>query len=155
MSKIIKEENYGFNKEYDLSKADENQYLENFFSSDIEPKYKEFLNKLIQIETQDDEINKKHHFFTLIEKLCFSYYLAIQEIRLKSVRDSIEDLCDMLQQAFEGAKLSPEVEKMITVSKDELPYIHGRMICNDKKIADMARTFANKIWVLAVNHTKT
>ena len=86
LSKIIKEEEkekYGFNKEYDLSKADEQQYLENFFADNIEPKYKEFLKKLIDFEHHDDKSSEKQLFFTNIEKLCFSYLIAIQKIRLK------------------------------------------------------------------------
>ena len=158
LSKIIKEEEkeqYGFNKEYDLSKADEQQYLENFFADNIEPKYKEFLKKLINFEYQDDKTNEKQLFFTTIEKLCFSYFIAIQKIRLKNVRDSINDLSDMLKQAFEGYKLSPEVERMINVSKEELPFIHGKMICDEEKIVEMAHNFAMKSWVLVVNRTNS
>lgn len=156
-SKVIKEEKeiYGFDKEHDLSKIGEEQYLENFFAENIEPKYKEFLKKLINFEYQDDITNEEQYFFTTIEKLRFSYFIAIQEIRLKRVRDSINDLVDLLKQAFEGYQLSHEVEQMINVSKEEMPFIHGKMICDEKKIVELARNFAMKNWVLLVNRTNS
>lgn len=71
------------------------------------------------------------------------------------MRDSVLDLCDMLKQALEGYELSPEVEQMINVSKEELPLIHGKMICDEEKIVEMAHNFAIKSWVLLVNRTNT
>ena len=38
-------------------------------------------------------------------------------------------------------KTSSEVEQMINVSKEELPLIHGKMICDEEKIVEMAHNF--------------
>lgn len=59
----------------------------------------------------------------------------------------------MLRQAFDGCKVSPELEQIINISKDELPYIHGRMICSEKMVTELTKSFADKNWILLVNST--
>lgn len=60
----------------------------------------------------------------------------------------------MLEQALKDKNTSQEViDKYGSVSENELKYIHGKMIFDNKAILDVAKTFSNHIWILIKNKT--
>lgn len=155
-SKIIREDEkeiFGIDKNIDLSKIDDEQYLENFFATNIEPHFKQLLNKLTVNSFENKESYKNQYFFTKKEKKIFSYYLIIQKIRVKQVRNSFLDLSDMLQQVFKDTSISTEIDKIININNSCLSYIHGKMILDSREINKLVRCIFSKKWFLIVNKT--
>lgn len=139
----------------DLSKIDDEQYIENFFANNIEGIFKKTLEQIIfRVRTMNAwEIN--NCFFIKLEQVfSFSVLLALQYIRVKSVRNSIEELTDLLDQALRDKNASQElIDKYTKTSKNQLKYIHGKMIFDNEAILHFARTISDHIWILLKNKT--
>lgn len=139
----------------DLSKIDEEQYIENFFASNIEGIFKEALEQIVfRVRKMNawEIINcffiKPKHVFS------FSVLLALQLIRVKRVRNSVEEIADLLNQALKDKNASQElIDKYTQTSKNQLKYIHGKMIFDKEAILHMAKTFSSHIWLLLKNNT--
>ncbi len=154
---LSKEEIKFYNLEgVDLSRIDDKQYIENYFANHIEGAFKTLLEKLIFRSRAMSPWKIRHcSFIKKKDVRSFSVFMALQYIRVKDVRNSIEELADLLQQALtdQGAPQSM-IEKYGSISKKEVKYVHGRMIFDSKEISKIANTFADHIWLLLKNNTK-
>lgn len=140
----------------DLSKFDENQYIENSFANNIEGAYKDLLSHIIdRAQSMTPWEIENCHFITSDDVVKFSIFMAFQDVRVKSIRQNIEDTSNCIQQILAdiGASESTINEYMVSASASKL--IHGRMIFNIKEICEIAHIFSNHIWILLVNKTKT
>lgn len=158
LTKVISEtekEKYGFSKDADLSKADEGQYLENMFSKEIEGNFKSILEKTISISSKSQWEIQNCYFLSEKLKFEFSYYIAIQHLRVKRVRDTISDISDLIHQAFEKENVAPDFFEKYTARKEALPLVHGQMICDDNAINALAQRFDSLKWILGINKTDT
>lgn len=139
----------------DLSRIDDEQYVENYFANNIEGMFKSSLERIIfRVRAMNSWEISNCFFIKPDQVLTFSYLLAHQYIRVKRVRNSIVEITDLLEQAMTDQNVSQTViDKYGTVSKNKLKYIHGRMILNSETILRIANTFANHIWILLKNKT--
>ena len=139
----------------DLSKIDDEQYIENFFANNIEGIFKKALEQIIFRVREMNTWELKNCFFIKPEQVfSFSVLLALQYIRVKSVRNSIEEFADLLEQALRDKNASQElIDKYTKTSKNQLKYIHGKMIFDNEAILHFARTFSDHIWLLLKNKT--
>lgn len=139
----------------DPAKLDDKQYIENFFSNQIEGNYKTHLRNIIdklQKMTPWEVINC--FFISERDKVDFSYHLAYQYIRVKAVRNSMMDSMDCLNQVLTDLGASTEVIEKYSFPKSHLPYIHGQMILNMKEIEELAESFFTLTWILYINRTE-
>ena len=139
----------------DLSKIDDEQYIENFFANNVEGIFKKALEQIIfRVRAMNAwEINNCL-FIKPKQVFSFSVLLALQYIRVKRVRNSIEELTDLLDQALRDKNASQElIDKYTKTSKNQLKYIHGKMIFDSEWILHFARTFSSHIWLLLKNNT--
>ena len=138
----------------DLSKIDEGQYLENYFSNNVEGAYKTLLQRIINKVMSMSAWEIKNCYFISEEDLIgLSYFIAIQFIRVKSVRDSIADSADCLDQALIDMGVPETLRKKYWVSEQKLKIIHAKMLVNKKQIIEETMIFGNHIWILLFNKT--
>ena len=84
----------------------------------------------------------------------FAVLLALQYIRVKRVRNSVEEITDLLNQALNDKNASQElIDKYTKTSKNQLKYIHGKMIFDKEALLHFAETFSDHIWLLLKNKT--
>lgn len=140
--------------ECDPKHVDDEQYIENFFANEVEDDFK---NRLGQIIDRVHEMNAweiRHCYFLSDEdKFNLSFHLALQYVRVKSVRNAIADMDDCLRQAFVDMEVSQEFVDRYTVPKSQFPYIHGQMILDKERIENLLQTFFSLTWILQVNKT--
>lgn len=139
----------------DLSKIDDEQYIENYFANNIENIFKKSLEQIIFRVRKMNTWEINNCFFIKPEQVfSFSILLALQYIRVKRVRNSIKEITNLLEQALKDKNTSQEViDKYGSVSENELKYIHGKMIFDNEVILDVANTFSYHIWILIKNKT--
>lgn len=156
LTKVMAEsekEKYGFSKDADLSKVDEEQYIENMFAKDIEGNFKFLLKKIIKITSKSQWEIQNCFFISDEDKLAFSYYIAIQNLRVKRVRETISNISNLIHQAFENENVVPGFFEKYTARKEELPFIHGAMICDDNSVNALAQRIYALKWLLGINKT--
>lgn len=140
--------------ECDPKHIDDEQFIENFFANQIEDDFKIRLSQVI------DRINKMNpweikncYFLSEVDKFHLSFHLAMQYIRVKSVRNAMMDSDDCLRQALRDMGASQEMVDRYTVQESQLPYIHGKMIMDGKEIENLAQSFFSLTWLVHVNRT--
>ena len=138
----------------DPKNADTEQYIENYFSQQVEGNYQQNLSRIINRtrEMTPWEI-KNCYFVSDQQKADFSYHLALQHIRVKAVRNSMIDSSDCLEQALVDLGASQEVVEKYTVPQTQLPYIHAKMITNWEEVDKLAQCYFSLTWILQVNRT--
>lgn len=134
--------------------ADDGQYIENFFSLKIEEDLKNCLAGIINRVTHMSPWEIKNcYFLSMDDKLNFAVHLALQFVRVKSVRSSMADTADCLQQFLEDMGASSETKKRYSLSPSKLSCIHGKMILNHDRIQELTNSFVSLTWMLLVNRT--
>lgn len=138
----------------DPKHIDDGQYIENFFANQVEGFFEQQLRSVIQCTKKMSpwEINNCV-FMSVRDKFLFSFHLALQYIRVKSVRNAMTDSADCLAQALTDMGASQQVIEEYSVPESELPYIHGRMILNQKEIEELSQCFFSLTWILQVNRS--
>ena len=146
-------ERYGL-KGIDLSKFDENQYIENIFANNIEGAYKDLLYRIINrtLNMTPWEI-KNCYFISELDLVTFSIFMAFQDIRVKSIRSNIEDTSNCIQQILTDMNANENSINKYKISSSALKLVHGRMILNHEEICKIAHIFSNHLWILLVNRT--
>lgn len=79
--------------------------------------------------------------------------MAIQYIRVKSVREMLFDATNCLEQVLTEMDAPPEVIKKYCVDKLKLSNIHKEMILNQNEIKHLSGIFSNYVWILRINRT--
>lgn len=144
---------FGFS-DYDPKRIDDDQYIENYFANNIEIDFSKRLKRIIdRVKTITPWEIKNCCFISEKDKLSFSNHLALQRIRGKSVRNSIEDSNDCMLQVLEDMGASPEVIAKNTIPKHGFSYIHGKMILEKDHIKEMTLLFFSLSWLLLINKT--
>ena len=139
----------------DPAEADKEQYIENYFSHQVEGDYKDHLSHMISRTREMTPWEIKNCFFVSEQqKVDFSYHLALQHIRVKAVRNSMIDSADCLEQVLKDMGATPECIEKYTVPKTQLPYIHGKMITDWNTVNEMAQSYFSLSWILIINRTK-
>ena len=143
---------------YDLDcfeKVEDRQFIENFFSKKIENDYSKLLTKIInRVNCMNQWEREKCYFVSEEDKASLSVFLALQFLRTKTVRNSIIEMSNCLQQILNDMGVPEETKMEYSVSKDESKYIHAEMIFDSEHIVEMATRFASLTWILIVNKTE-
>lgn len=140
--------------ECDPKHADEEQCIENFFANEVEDDFKIRLSRIVdRVHKMNPWEIKNCYFLSEEDKFNLSFHLALQYIRVKSVRNAIADADDCLRQAFVDMGVPQEFVDRYTVPESQLPYIHGQMILNKEEIANLSQSFFSLTWILQVNKT--
>lgn len=130
----------------------DNQYIEHFFSEQIEDRYAVLLNTII-----DKEISpwyEKNCFFISEEnKFIMSIYLVYQYIRTKSTRDSIVSSSKCIENWLKDMNCSEEFIKKYTIGLNDDESIQGNMLFDINHITELASAFCSLTWILGVNRT--
>ena len=98
---------------------------------------------------------KECYFISKQEKLDFAVCVAFQYTRTNETRRMIVDMADCLEQALQEMNVSEDVVARYTIRKDDERIIHGNMLLDIDYISNMALSFYNLTWILAVNKTST
>lgn len=138
----------------DPKHIDDEQYIENYFANRVENHFKQQLGSIIQrIKGMNPWEIRNCVFMSPREKFLFSYHLAFQFIRVKSVRTSLTDSADCLEQVLTDMGASQQVIDRYALEESQLPLIHGQMILNQERIDELSQCFFSLSWVLQVNRT--
>lgn len=150
-SEMIKQnvlDSYGFSID-DVKKLEDKQLIENYFANQIEGDYKQQLNRIIQRAKTMTPWEIKHcHFITDEEKMKFTFHLALQLVRVNSVRSSIQATNDCMIQIFHDMGIPQHAIDRHTLSKTQLSFIHGRIILDGDKINETAELLFSLKWLL-------
>lgn len=138
----------------DPKHADDEQYVENYFSHQIEGDFKLRLESIINRARKMSPWEIKNcYFLSEVDKYNLSLHLALQYIRVRAVRKAIADADDCLRQVMADMGVPQQVADRYTVPESQFPYIHDTMILNSKNIEDMSRRFFALTWILQINRT--
>lgn len=133
---------------------DDKQYIENYFSNQIEGDYKTSLEQIIKkVITWSAWKLKNCFFISEEEKRNISFFLAIQYIRIKHIRELLFDTENCLKQALMGIGASSEIIEKYCVGKSQLSNIHREMILDQSEIKHLTNIFSDYAWILRVNKT--
>ena len=140
----------------DPKSLDDEQFIENFFSKEIEGSLREHLDGIRKrIATMTPWEIENCTFITEEKKISFSAHLAWQYLRVKSVRRMMVDALDCLEQSMIDMHASQEMKDRYLAPENQLPYIHGSMLLDFEEIKKLALRFHELTWFLQVNRTKT
>lgn len=133
---------------------DDEQFIEHFFSEQVEDEYAELLKQIV-----DKEITpwyEKNCFFISEEnKILMSICLVYQYIRTKSVRNSIADSSKCMEQWMRDMNCSEELINRYTIGTNEDEIIQGNMFFDIDHITKLAKSFYSLTWILGINRTNT
>ena len=140
--------------ECDPKHVDDEQYIENFFANEVEDDFKIRLSQIVdRVHKMNPWEIKNCYFLSDADKFNLSFHLALQYIRVKSVRNAIADTDDCLRQVFVDMGVPQEFVDRYTVPESQFPYIHGQMILNKEEIQYLTQSFFSLTWILQVNKT--
>ncbi|MDE6947331.1 MAG: DUF4238 domain-containing protein [Anaeroplasmataceae bacterium] len=136
------------------------QYIESFFSTQIETPFSNMLQLVIKNTYNFNRwVVKNCYFISDDNKKDMAYYLSIQFIRSDSYRNFIakskinmykKTLPIMMQ--FYGKKIS-ENDINVSIDKENMKMDHIKSILDDELISEIAKIFYLHKWVLYENHT--
>lgn len=137
------------------SELDNEQYIENFFATQIEDDFKQQISKLIMRATTMSAWERNNCFLLSEEdKFNLSIHLAFQHIRVRAVRNSIADSNNCLTQVLQDMGVEQKVIDQYTVPETQFPYIHGKMILDKQSIEELAQTYFSLVWIFQLNQTQ-
>ena len=147
-------EHFGL-QDVDLSKVDNKQYIENLFADTIEVAFKNILEQIIsRVRGMNAWEIKNCLFIKSEDAYLFSIIIAVQYLRVKRTRDSIKDSAQLLEQALSDMGAAQTfINGYCKISKNQMKYIHGKMLTNAEEILSFAQTFGSHIWILLKNKT--
>ncbi len=116
------------------------QFIENFFSKQVETEYGLLLKNLIDKKiTPWDESNC--FFISEQKKIMFSICLAYQFIRTKTVRQTISDTALCLEKWMNDMDCSSELRERYLIHEGEENIIQSNMFFDFNHITHFAETF--------------
>ena len=131
---------------------EDEQFIENFFSKQVETEYGVLLKDLV-----DKEITpwyeKNCFFISEQKKIMFSICLAYQFIRTKTARQTISDTALCLEKWMNDMDCSSELKERYLLPKGEENIIQSNMFFDFNHITHIAETFFGLSWILRINKT--
>lgn len=141
-------------KNTESDRFDNEQYIEHYLAIQIESEFSRLLKTIIgRVNLCNTKDYHSELLVTKAEKEILSFFLAIQFIRVKEVRNIMLDIGDCLEQFFQEENVSDEIKKKYLVSKKEIGNIHREMIINPEKIDHIKRAFLSHTWIFRINKT--
>jgi hypothetical protein len=137
-----------------LEQLKEDQTIEKYLASKIEKRYSELLSSLsTRFKQLTPWTEKNCTFLSREEKEEFSYYLTVQMLRTRAVRDSILDSADCLQQVLIDMGIKKENVDQFSLKESQAGNIQGRMLLDTSNILKTAKLLNQLTWVLYINRT--
>lgn len=137
-----------------VNPEEDEQFIEHFFSEQVEGEYANLLKRLI-----DKDISswyEKNCFFISKEnKFLMSICLVYQYIRTKSVRDSINDTSKCMEQWIKDMNCDGEIMKRYLIGNHEKEIIQGNMFFDINNVTELTKSFCSLTWILGINRTNT
>ena len=156
-SEILRDEDFekiGISREV-FKEFDFGQGIEKFFGQKIEDDYANILKKIQKkIDGMTSDMELLRDVITVEEKISLSYYLALQIVRTKFTRNAIRDSADCLTQILMDMKIPEKHIDKYRVSKEELKYIHSKMIFDKKRMGEICKSLFDFVWIFLVNRTE-
>ena len=139
----------------DIEHLDDGQYIENYFANEIEGDFQNRISRIIERVSRMNnwELNNCY-FVNQADKLTLSYHLAIQFIRVKSLRSRFAEESDCIEQILQDMGANPNTIEKYTVQDKHLPYLHAKMIQNRHSISELTYAFNDLTWSLFLNRTE-
>jgi len=138
--------------EHEIYPENDEQFVEHFFSMQVEDEYSKLLKKLV-----DNDITPWYEnncfFISLQDKLKLSICLTYQLIRSKQVRNMIRDSSSLLEKFMKDINVCEKTIKKYTLREGDEKFIQGNMFFNIDKIFDLVLSFYRLSWTLGVNRT--
>lgn len=136
------------------------KYVEKEFFSRLESIYNIFLNKFIEKSHNGNQwVIDNCSCCSETEKILFSIFIAIQFIRTKAFRQTLNDTIEQLYQTL-AYKVQQDDENAlskddfaVSANKDYVKLEHASMLLNEDMALKFAETMCNHIWVMYVNKT--
>lgn len=136
------------------------KYIEKQYLSPLEDLYGPFLKKLIGNSYAGNAwVMQNCAPLSEEEKLILSVFLAIQIIRTKAYRDTLNQIVEKTyevlaykQQMYDAQALPKECFQ-VEANKDFIKLQHSSMLMDEGVIFEMAEELAKHIWVVYVNKT--
>lgn len=144
-----------FRQEINIESIEDNtQFLERALSEEIEKPFSDLLKDIIEKASKATPWYISNCYFTSMEKkLELSFYLALQFLRTKNIRNSIQNSVDCLTQVMKDMGVSNTVIDKYNISKKDVKDTHIKMILDAKSMAEIMNCFYQLTWVLGVNKT--
>lgn len=137
-----------------VNPEDDEQFIEHFFSSQVEEEYSTILEKIL-----DKNITLWHEnncvFVNSEEKFKLSIFLTYQLIRTKTVRRNIKETSDCMEQILKDMSIPSEAIEKYKLRADDDAIIQGNMFFDIDQILDLTKDFFNLTWMLGINKTNT
>lgn len=139
----------------DIEHLDDGQYIENYFANEIEGDFQNRISRIIERVSRMNnwELNNCY-FVNQPDKLTLSYHLALQLVRVKSLRSRFAEQSDCMEQILQDMGAKPHIIEKYTVNDKHLSYLQAKMILNRRTISELAHAFYDLSWSLFLNHTK-
>lgn len=134
----------------------EKQVIEKFFSKEIEGKFKNLLNQIKTRAKMTYEPSFKLAI-TKDEKADLSFFLAIQMLRTKDVRQTISDASDKLLNAMydKGEVLTNKMTSFLDeIRNTDEKTVQAGMLFDSELTESISTTISKHIWVFYINTTK-
>lgn len=129
------------------------QFIEHFFSEQIETEYANLLQKIV-----DGEITlwkeKNCYFISEKNKLLMAVCLAYQYIRTKQVREMINGISHCIEQWMKEMNCIEGLEDKYLLHPGDENIIQGNMICNYNHVTELTKRLFNLTWILRIDKTE-
>lgn len=130
------------------------QFIEHFMASNVEDAYSKMLKKIIiTAEGATPWYEKNCFFISELDKLYFSICLAFQFVRTKTVRNSIKNSSNCLEQVLKDMNVPQRTIDKYILKEGEDKNIHSNMVIDIKHIGELAHSFFSLTWILGKNKT--
>ena len=130
------------------------QPIENAFAKEIEPHFSNMLNSIIDKAMSASPWYLQNCFFISSQhKKAFSTFLALQFIRIKSIRNGIKESADVLQQVLRDMNVPEELQRSSQLTDEEVKNIHIGMLLDLEHLNEIITLFNSLTWFLGVNRT--
>ncbi len=137
-----------------VNPKDDEQFIEHFFSEQVEDEYAELLKQIVDREITP-WYEKNCFFISEKNKILMSICLVYQYIRTKSVRNSISDSSKCIEQWMRDINCSEELINKYTIRTNEEEIIQGNMFFDINHVTELAKSFYSLKWLLGINRTET
>lgn len=146
----LNNDNLMFLHEHGVYPEKDDQFIEHFFASQIEPEYSKTLENIL--DKEKSPWYKDNCFFIGKEKrFILSICLVYQYVRTKSVRGLMIDFSNCIGKLLNDLGCDEETRNMHILKPGMEKVVQGNMILDINHVLELAEAFCRLTWVLGVN----
>jgi len=130
------------------------QTIEKYLANSIENKYAQLLSSLItRFKQLTPWVEKNCFFISIKDKEELSYYVAVQMLRTRALRDSIMGSANCLQQVLLDMGVNSEMVDQYSLTEKQAGNIQGSMLLDKSETMESAMLLNRLTWILCINRT--